>query len=187
MFVCPFRRWISPYLTNIKPPDSRDRIRAMTLMSTDPLLSPCQVTIRYMAAMTLTSRGLLDSVKNHDLKETNWTFIAFQGFVKNVRMPCRSSWFICVKIVIKFVIDTLRFHFKIITLWCTFYDFVVEIVSTFLKRKRQVTPQDLVTFLIFWLLWETYCQKNNPFAEIFSSVPLIQHHICCMVAAYNVK
>ena len=30
--------------------------------------------------------------KNHDLKEPNWTFIAFQGFVKNVRMPCRSSW-----------------------------------------------------------------------------------------------
>ena len=54
----------------------------MTLMSTDPSLSPCQVTVRYMAAMILTSRDLLLSVKNHNLKGPNWTFIAFQGFVK---------------------------------------------------------------------------------------------------------
>ena len=129
MFVCPVRRWISPYLSNIEPPDSTDRIRPRPWC----WLTPHSVHVRLLS-VTLQpwhSPAVISSLlwKNHNLKEPNCTFIAFQGSVK-CSYATQIKLVICGKTTIKFVIYTLWFHFKIITLWCTFYDFVVERDST---------------------------------------------------------
>ena len=54
------------------------------------------------------------------------------------------------------------------------------------KKTTSHTTGPGHSFNILIVVWDLL-PINNPFAEIFSSVLLIQQHICCMVAAYNVK